>query len=283
MRRFSAFPLVLICGSLWAADTKTVPPTEPAVAADTSAPAPLAAKVFAYGEKDIVRVKAKVKFTTVIVLPKNEAILDFTCGDKEFWIVNGNQNFAYVKPAKEKSATNLNLITASGNVYSFLLTEISEDRGADPDLKVFIEPREESMLAAINAAPRFVNAQQVEDYRQQVEIAKSETRDAKQAAQATIDTEVSRFKSEYPVGLKFAYRFEAQKKPFQVSAIYHDGKFTYIQANPQETPALYELKDGKPNLVQFEFKNGAYVVGKVLDDGYLAIGKQKLAFIRAEQ
>ena len=235
-----------------------------------------------YGEKDIIRVSAKVKFTTVLVLPKNEVILDFTCGDKEFWVVNGTQNLAYVKPAKAGASTNLNLVTASGNVYSFLLTEVSDDKTAEPDLKVFIEPRDESMIGAINAAPRFVTAQQVDDYRQQAEIAKTETREAKDAAQAAIEHEVSRYKSEYPGSLKFQYRFEARKKPFSVTVIYHDDKFTYIQANPQETPALYEIKDGKPNLVQFEFKNGLYVVGKVLDDGYLAIGKQRLGFTRAE-
>jgi type IV secretory pathway VirB9-like protein len=265
MTRLS-FILLVACGSLMAADD------------DTQA---LAARTFTYSEKDIVRVRAKVKFTTIIALPKSEAILDFICGDKEFWIVNGNQNFAYVKPAKEKSSTNLNLITASGNVYSFLLTEIG-DTGGEPDLKVFIEPREESMLAAASAAPRFVNAQQVEDYRQQVEIAKAETREARQAAQTAIEREAHKFQSEYPLGLKFAYRFEAQRKPFQVSAIYHDGKFTYIQANPQETPALYEVKDGKPNLIEFQFKSGTYVVNKILDNGYLAIGKQKLGFTRSE-
>lgn len=240
---------------------------------------PIASKVFVYGEKDILRVNAKVRFTTVIVLPKNETILDFTCGDKEFWIVNGNQNFAYVKPAKERSATNLNLITASGNVYSFLLTEISGE-ATEPDLKVFVEPRDESTVAAINTAPRFFAAEHVEDYRQQAEIATAAAREAKLAAQTTMEHEISSFKSEYPSTLHFVYRFEERKKPFQVSAIYHDGKFTYIQANPQETPALYEIKDGKPNLIQFEYRNGTYVVSKVLDDGYLVIGKQRLGFAR---
>ena len=32
--------------------------------------------------------------------PQQEQILDFKCVDKDFWIVNGSQNFAYVKPAK---------------------------------------------------------------------------------------------------------------------------------------------------------------------------------------
>ena len=40
--------------------------------------------------------------------------------------MNGNQNFAYVKPAKIGAQTNLNLVTASGNVYSFVLAEVSE-------------------------------------------------------------------------------------------------------------------------------------------------------------
>jgi len=246
-----------------------------------AAPPPLGAKVVSYGEKDVVPVKAKVRFTTLIVLPKQEQILDFTCGDKEFWIINGSQNFAYVKPAKAGSRTNLNLITASGNVYSFVLSEVS-DADADPDLKIFVEPKDESMLSAANGQPRFVTAQQVEDYRQQVEIAKAESRAAKQDAQAAIERETGKFRDEYPSSLKFPYRIEPAKRPFNVTAMYTDGKFTYIQAHPEEAPALYELRDGKPNLIQFEFRDGTYIVAKVLDRGYLAIGKQKLSFVRAE-
>src|SRR5215510_2546893 len=96
-------------------------------------------KQFEYGERDVLRLHAKLRYTTLIVLPKNEQILDFTCGDKEYWVVNGTQNLAYVKPAKAGSRTNLNLITASGNIYSFVLSEVSEVRDAVPDLKVFVE------------------------------------------------------------------------------------------------------------------------------------------------
>ena len=250
--------------------------------ATPQSPAQQAAKVVSYSEKDVIAVKAKVRFTTLIVLPKQEQILDFTCGDKEFWIVNGSQNFAYVKPAKAGSRTNLNLITASGNVYSFVLSEVTDATDSEPDLKVFVEPKDESMLSAANGQPRFVTAQQVEDYRQQVEIAKAEARDAKQAAQTAIERETGQFRAEYPASLKFPYRVESAKRPFNVSAMYTDGKFTYIQAHPEEPPALYELKDRKPNLIQFEFRNGTYVAAKVLDSGYLAVGKQKLSFVRKE-
>ena len=134
------------------------------------------------------------------------------------------------------------------------------------------------MVSAASARPKFVSAQVADDYRQQVEIAKEETRQVKQATQSAIDNGVSKFLA----NVRFPYRFEAGKKPFFVRAMYHDEKFTYIQARPEETPTLYEMKDGKPNLVNFEYKNGVYVVEKILDRGYLAIGKQKLGFTRAE-
>lgn len=266
--------LPLACGFLSAAETPPSPETTPAP--------PATARVVAYGEKDVVQVKAKIRYTTLIVLPKQESILDYTCGDKEFWVVNGTANFAYVKPAKADSETNLNLITASGNIYSFVLREISETPGAEPDLKVFLEPRDESVLSAIAGAPKFIPATQIEDYRQQVEIARQQAREAKEQAQATVDRETSRVRSEYPAKLRYNYRFPRKDKLFRVAAIYSDGKFTYIHANPQETPAVYELKDGKPNLIEFQFKDGVFVIPKVLASGYLAIGKKKLNFLHEE-
>src|SRR5882724_5941981 len=131
-------------------------PAKPATAlSDTpTAEVQAAAKVVHYGERDVVGVKTKLRYTTLIVLPKDEQILDFTCGDREYWVVNGNQNFAYVKPAKPGSQTNLNLVTASGNVYSFILAEVSETPEKDPDLKVFVELREDSMTAATTGRPK---------------------------------------------------------------------------------------------------------------------------------
>lgn len=237
-----------------------------------------AARTVAYGEQDVIGIKTKLRYTSLIVLPKNEQILDFTCGDKELWVVNGNQNFAYVKPAKAGAQTNLNLVTASGNIYSFILSEISDVPKAEPDLKTFVELREGAMLAASQSAPRFVSTEEMENYKEKLAKAQDETRQAKQDSQAAIHQGITRFIS----NVRFPYRFEAGKKPFFVRAMYHDDRFTYIQARPQETPALYEIKDGQPNLVNFEYKDGVYVVDKILDRGYLAIGKQKLAFTSEE-
>ena len=256
-----------------ASDPKRGKPPE-TIESDT----PPFSKVVGYSERDVVKIKAKVRFSTLIVLPKNEQILDFTCGDKEFWIINGTQNFAQVKPAKPGSQTNLNLITASGNTYSFLLSEVSELPGAEPDLKVFVEPKDDSMISAANDPPKLFSAKQVQDYRDQIDIANDKVHRTIADEEATVHSEVSKFIAH----VRFPYRFEAGKKPFYVRAMYNDDKFTYIQARPEETPTLYEIKDGKPNLVNFEYVNGAYQVDKILDRGYLVIGKQKLAFTREE-
>ncbi len=86
------------------------------------------------------------------------------------------------------------------------------------------------------------------------------------------------FRASYPISLQFSYRFEAGKPPFRVAAIYTDGTFTFIHAQTAELPALYEIRDGAPNLVNFQVEHGVYVVPKVLERGYLAIGKQRFLF-----
>ncbi|MGH9684195.1 MAG: TrbG/VirB9 family P-type conjugative transfer protein [Candidatus Acidiferrales bacterium] len=102
------------------------------------------ARIVKYGQDDIVTVHAKLRYSTLIVLPENEEILDFTTGDKDFWIINGAHNLCYIHPAQAGIRSNLNLITASSHVYSFLLEEISNEPNVEPDLKIFIEPKEQS-------------------------------------------------------------------------------------------------------------------------------------------
>ena len=49
--------------------------------------------------------------------------------------------------------------------------------------------------------------------------------------------------------LKFDYTFKANEAPFDIQSIYHDDKFTYIKTNAPEKFSVYEMKDGKPNLM----------------------------------
>ena len=68
-------------------------------------------------ERTLISLTTKLRYTTMILLPEQDEILDVVCGDRDFWVISATQNIAHVKPAKEGAATNLNLVTASGRVY----------------------------------------------------------------------------------------------------------------------------------------------------------------------
>jgi type IV secretory pathway VirB9-like protein len=245
------------------------------------------ARLVHYSEKDVIPINAKVRFSTLIVLPANEEILDYTTGDKDYWIINGVHNLCYLKPAAEGIKTDLNLVTASGHIYSFLLTEISKDPGAQPDLKVFVVPKDGSTLAKADDPPggdppKYVRASEVQAYRDEVSQLRNQMQQEIRTAEARAANEIEQYRASYPERLRFDYQYgrKAERVPFGVSAIYHDDKFTYIQCHAQEKPTIYEIKDGKPDLVNFDFENGVYIVPEVVNEGVIAVGKKRVEFNR---
>jgi type IV secretory pathway VirB9-like protein len=223
-----------------------------------------------YDPRAVIRLNAHLRMTTLVILPDDEEILDYVCGDKDFWIISGAQNLAYVKPAKAGATTNLNLVTAAGRVYSFLLVE----GGNEPDLKVFVTLDPHVASPAKATASKVNLAADLERANQQLAIARDEVERAHQQSAETIE----RFKAAYPMRLRFPYAFKARAKPFNVTAIYTDDRFTYIRAEGRELPAVYEVVDHVPNLVSYQIEQGVYVISKIIDHGYLAIGKRRLAF-----
>lgn len=174
------------------------------------------------------------------------------------------------------------MITAAGNVYSFVLREVGD---GTPDLKVFVEPRDTGFITAVNSSPRFVPASAVDDWREQASMAREAARKADERAREEIgqaarqaEREKDEAISRYPALLRTNYRFKAHDPIFQIEAIYRDSRFTYIRAKPQEAPAVYEEKDGKASLINFQLRDGLYVLDKVVSRGYLAIGNRKLYF-----
>ena len=218
--------------------------------------------------RSVIPLQTRLRYTTMIVLPEADEILDVICGDKDYWVISATQNIAHVKPAKEGAATNLNLVTASGEVYSFLLTE--KNGASMPDLKVYVN----SDPNAPKGKPKFYSAAQVEAIQSQLEEARAGVEAANRRASESIAT----FQQEYPAKLQFSYGSPKYERPFLVRSIWHDGRFTYIKADATELPALYEMKDGKPALVNFQVHQGTYVVPKVVDNGYLALGKERFTF-----
>jgi type IV secretory pathway VirB9-like protein len=223
--------------------------------------------------RSLTPLQTRLRYTTMIVLPEGEEILDVVCGDKDFWVISAAQNIAHVKPAKEGASTNLNLVTASGTVYSFLLTE--KNSGSAPDLKVYVN----ADAGASVGKPKYYSAAQVEAL--QAELTKA--RAAIDAANRHATETVASYQQQYPGRLQFVYGTPKHDKPFLVRAIWHDGQFTYIKTDARELPALYEMKDGAPALVNFTVENGTYVVPKVVERGYLSLGKERFRFAQQGQ
>jgi len=225
------------------------------------------ARTVQYHSQDIVPIRAKVKYTTLIVVPMTEKIMEAATGDKDFWIVDVVGSFCFVHPAKPGISTNLNLITDKGNIYSFTLQDIST-QGGDPDLKVIVQPADQSSITASAGPAQYVPAAQLDQAKQQLATLQSHVTQA-----------VDEYKSAYPLQLKFDYTFK-NEDPFAVQSIYHDDKFTYIKTTASEKFSVYEMKDGKPDLINYDLRDGTYIIPKIVDKGYIEIGKKHMDFSR---
>jgi len=233
-----------------------------AVAQDASA------RTVEYHSQDIIPIRAKLNYTTLIELPPTEKIMEAATGDKDFWIVDIVGNFCFVHPAKAGISSNLNLITDKGNIYSFTLQDVSNTSEA-PDLKVIVQPADRSAIIASSGPPQFVPAAQLAQSKEQLA-----------AVESHISQVVDQYKGQYPLQLVFDYTFKANDPPFDIQAIYHDDKFTYIKTGAPEKFAIYDMKDGKPNLINYQLRGSTYIIPQVMDSGYVQLGKKKMEFSR---
>jgi type IV secretion system protein VirB9 len=226
------------------------------------------ARTVQYHSQDIVPIHAKLKYTTLIEVPPTEKIMEAATGDKDFWVVDVVGNFCFVHPAKAGISSNLNLITDKGNIYSFTLQDVSSTAEM-PDLKVLVQPADRSSIVASAGPAQYVPAAQLDQSKQQLA-----------AVETHITQALDEYKSAYPLALKFDYNFKANEAPFDIQSIYHDDKFTYIKTNAPEKFSVYEMKDGKPDLVNYDLRDGTYIIPKIMDSGYVELGKKRMDFTR---
>ena len=268
----TALMIVLIPALALAQDT-------PAGAADA---APGASVLQVHDAPDqIIHVNTRIRHTTVIQLPQRENILDFIVGDSEYWHLSGAANLAFLKPIAEGVNTNVALVCESGRIYSFLVVE----RDAPPHLIVRVGADPTTTTPAGARLPAFVARSRVAEYQLMAE----ESRAAVYAAQIDAETQIAamrqdanaqitEFRSSYPTRLEFPYRLDdkALRWPFLVQGMWHDGQFTYIRSTAQETPALYENRDGDPSLIAYDLQqDGLFIVRRLIGSGWLQIGRDR--------
>ena len=226
--------------------------------------------------------------STLLELPAEEKVATIFGGNTDDWLINAGHvasRFVSVKPkaAAAKSTTNLHIISDHGNDYTLELKEVSADAAGGFDSTVFLVQTDKDAQKKIAEAPVFVPAAEVKEKEERLEREVAQAKAAAAADKKTAETAQEKYQSTYPSNLHFDYSWDQSKaKALGVRQIWDDGKFTYIQGKFEEPPVVYELKDKKPSLINFQFADGLYTVPKLLQNGYLAIGKSKVEFHRQE-
>ncbi|MDE0652222.1 MAG: TrbG/VirB9 family P-type conjugative transfer protein [bacterium] len=241
-------------------------------------------------EDTVWRLQARVRHTTVITLPARETILDYVVGDAEYWHLTGSANVAFLKPVSADVETNIALVCESGRIYTFLVAE-SED--LDPHLVVrFHDPAAGDGTDGLSARarrgahqPAFVARSRIQSYQTMANQARAEVQATRATAEEQVTAareaaaeEIDAFRARYPLRIEFPYTLDkkAREWPFLVEAMWHDGQFTYLRSRAQESPALYERKDGEPSLVPYDLtENGLYIVRRIVGEGWLQLGKER--------
>jgi len=227
-------------------------------------------------------IRAGLLQSTLILLPVEEKIATVFGGDTVDWVFDGGHvasRFISVKPKLANTTTDIHIVSDHGNEYTLQLQEISGDADAHFDSKVFIVPGDKAAKDRLTDMPVFVPAAELDKAKQEAVAAKA----AQTAEVKAEESKAETYRSQYPGSLHFDYSWDQKKgKQLGLQQIWHDDKFTYLRGQFQETPALYELKDKKGSLINFDYNAGLYTVPKQLNNGYLTIGKQKVEFHRID-
>jgi len=228
-------------------------------------------------------IRAGLLQSTLILLPAEEKIATVFGGDTVDWVFDGGHvasRFISVKPKLANATTDIHIVSDHGNEYTLQLQEISSDADAHFDSKVFIVPGDKAAKDRLTDMPVFVPAAELDKAKQEAIAAKA----AQAAELKSEEVKAETYRSQYPGSLHFDFTWDEKKgKELGLQQIWHDDKFTYLRGQFQETPALYELKDGKGSLINFDYNAGLYTIPKQLETGYLAIGKKRVDFHRSQE
>jgi type IV secretory pathway VirB9-like protein len=218
-------------------------------------------------------IRAGLLQSTLILLPVEEKIATVFGGDTVDWVFDGGHvasRFISIKPKLANTSTDIHIVSDHGNEYTLQLQEISSDADAHFDSKVFIIPGDKVAKDRLTELPVFVPATELEKAKQEAVSAKAAQIAELKAEEAKAET----YRSQYPGSLHFDFTWDDKKgKELGLQQIWHDDKFTYLRGHFQETPALYELKDKKGSLINFDYNAGLYTVPKQLDNGYRPVAR----------
>ena len=227
-------------------------------------------------------VRAGLLQSTLIMLPPEEKVATVFGGDTVSWVFDGGHvasRFISIKPKIANSTTDVHIVSDHGNEYTLQLREVSGDGDPHFDSKVFVTPGDQAGKDKLAAMPVFVPAAELDKAKRETAEAEAKAANDRKAEQTKAET----YRSKYPGELHFDYVWDRKKADaLGLQQVWRDEKFTYLRGKFQETPVLYELKDGKGSLINWDYTDGLYTVPKTVFQGYLTIGKQRVDFKRTE-
>ena len=223
-------------------------------------------------------VRAGLLQSTLILLPPEEKVATVFGGDTSSWVFDGGHvasRFISIKPKVAGSSTDVHIVSDHGNEYTLQLREISQEADAHFDSKVFVTPGDQAGKDKLAAMPVFVPAADLDRAKREAAEAAAKEATERKAAESKAEA----YRSSYPGQLHFDYIWDRKKAtPLGLQEVWRDEKFTYLRGKFQETPVLYETKDGKGSLINWSYNDGLYTVDKIMLQGYLTIGKQRVDF-----
>jgi type IV secretory pathway VirB9-like protein len=228
---------------------------------------------------EIFNVNCALYYSTIVELPKGEDLKKVSAGDKKLFAIDWEGQYIFVKPSTDVPGrfTNVNAVAASGNVYSFTVREVSANKNAVSDLKVIVEQNDSDAINNIQH-PQFERS----DLRsaQLEELRKSLAQKSDELAQVKRNATLQAVKDQHH---EYTWKRGKESDQFGLKAIWNNGKQTFIEADSQNAPALYEVRDGRDSLVNYTLENGKYVVDHVMEKGEMRAGKTKLEFRREKE
>ncbi len=227
---------------------------------------------------------AKYNFSTVIVLPPDEVIEYLVVPDKPRWFVHreGNHTFSVVpiklmgqkgkKVTPWDGATNVQAIVKSGNPYPFHFQQVlTEQFDSVINVENDIAPKPKEVSECDLDMKLRLTAATDRETKQQHQIEQLNT-DLKGKVEPADFVSSVHDNYEIPRGLK--------KDPFKVQRIYSHEGFTYIRSSAWRQPAFYEKSGKEKRHVDYQNREGVYIIPGEVHEGCMVIGKHTECFKR---
>lgn len=208
--------------------------------------------VFAYGPEQFYKIYCKIGYLTDIKFADGESITYVGGGDTAQWMIDhasvNNTSHLYVKPIANNIATNVIVNTDKGHIYQILLSSGS-----------------------------WFNPMVSWSYGNE-DIVKSELKKQE-------ETSYIAQRGVNPENISFNYKIKADKNvDFKPTAVFNDGRRTYIKFKDIKTlPVLFvKDKDDKLILANYKSMDNTFTVDTVFDEAVLKLDEKEVVIIRKD-